>query len=170
MQHRCGLTHIVFPFARRRAADFVRLGSIQKVRWAAKSSEDVLFLMGALLLYATTLQTHAATVTVTNTNDSGPGSLRQAVADANDGDTITFAVSAIRCLVRHDNGGPTLTHMPLPGSPAIDAGDPNFTPPPLRDQRGVCFHRVFGRRIDVGSVETQPQPRCPTPAPRPTPH
>jgi hypothetical protein len=69
-----------------------------------------------------------------------------------------------------DNGGPTLTHAPLPGSPAIDAGDPNFTPPPFRDQRGRCFYRVFGRRIDVGSVEIQPQPRCPTPAPRPTPH
>jgi hypothetical protein len=71
-----------------------------------------------------------------------------------------------------DNGGPTLTHMPLPGSPAIDAGDPNFTPPPFHDQRGPCFYRVFGRphgRIDVGSVEVQPQPRCPTPAPRPTP-
>jgi hypothetical protein len=69
-----------------------------------------------------------------------------------------------------DNGGPTLTHMLLPGSPAIDAGDPNFTPPPSRDQRGPCFYRVFGRRIDVGSVETQPEPRCPTPKPRPTPH
>ena len=68
-----------------------------------------------------------------------------------------------------DNGGPTLTHAPLPGSPAIDAGDPNFTPPPFRDQRGRCFYRVFGRRIDVGSVEVQPGPRCPTPAPRPTP-
>jgi len=71
-----------------------------------------------------------------------------------------------------DNGGPTLTHMPLPGSPAINAGDPNFTPPPLHDQRGSCFYRVFGRprgRIDVGSVEVQPPPRCPTPAPRPTP-
>jgi hypothetical protein len=31
---------------------------------------------------------HANTITVTNANDSGPGSLRQAVADANDGDTI----------------------------------------------------------------------------------
>src|ERR1700746_2820802 len=30
----------------------------------------------------------ADTITVTNTNDSGPGSLRQALADANDGDTI----------------------------------------------------------------------------------
>ena len=32
----------------------------------------------------------AATLTVTNTNDSGPGSLRQAVADAVSGDVITF--------------------------------------------------------------------------------
>src|SRR5437868_11937506 len=35
----------------------------------------------------------ANTITVTNTNDSGPGSLRQALADANDGDTINFAVT-----------------------------------------------------------------------------
>ena len=33
---------------------------------------------------------HAATLTVTNNNNSGPGSLRQAIADANSGDTITF--------------------------------------------------------------------------------
>jgi hypothetical protein len=68
-----------------------------------------------------------------------------------------------------DNGGLTLTHLPMPGSPAIDAGDPSFTRPPYHDQRGACFYRVFGRRIDVGSVETQPRPRCVTPRPRPTP-
>ena len=44
-----------------------------------------------------------------------------------------------------DHGGPTLTHMPMRGSPAIDAGDPSFTPPPDHDQRGACFLRVFGR-------------------------
>ena len=33
---------------------------------------------------------HSATSTVINTNDSGAGSLRQALADANDGDTINF--------------------------------------------------------------------------------
>jgi hypothetical protein len=68
-----------------------------------------------------------------------------------------------------NHGGPTLTHLPLRGSPAIDAGDPEFTPPPDHDQRGSCFYRVFGGRIDVGSVETQLRPRCVTPAPRPTP-
>ena len=34
------------------------------------------------------------------------------------------------------NGGPTFTHALLPGSPAIDAGNPNFTPAPFYDQRG----------------------------------
>src|SRR5262245_48532598 len=31
-----------------------------------------------------------STITVTNTNDSGPGSLRQAIGDASSGDTIKF--------------------------------------------------------------------------------
>jgi hypothetical protein len=69
-----------------------------------------------------------------------------------------------------DNGGPTLTHALLPGSPAIDAGDPNFSPPPINDQRGCHFDRVFNGRIDIGSFETQPPRRpCSTPRPRPTP-
>jgi hypothetical protein len=54
-----------------------------------------------------------------------------------------------------DNGGPTLTHALLPGSPAIDAGDPNFTPPPFYDQRGPGFDRVRNGRIDMGSLEVQ---------------
>ena len=51
------------------------------------------FSVAALLVAATAMSAHAATITVTNTNDSGPGSLRQALAVANDGDRITFAVS-----------------------------------------------------------------------------
>jgi hypothetical protein len=68
-----------------------------------------------------------------------------------------------------DNGGPTFTHAPLPGSPAIDAGDPNFTPPPSYDQRDSPFVRVFNGRIDIGSFEVQPLRRAsPTPRPRPS--
>jgi hypothetical protein len=75
-----------------------------------------------------------------------------------------------------NNGGRTLTHALLPGSPAVNAGDPNFTPPPIYDQRGSPFVRVFNGRIDVGSFELQPPHRAtpaprsrPTPFPRPTP-
>jgi predicted outer membrane repeat protein len=63
-----------------------------------------------------------------------------------------------------DNGGPTFTHALLPGSPAIDAGDPSFTPPPFYDQRGPGFDRVVDGRIDIGSFEVQ----GPTPTPTPT--
>jgi predicted outer membrane repeat protein len=73
-----------------------------------------------------------------------------------------------------DNGGPTFTHELLTGSPAIDAGDPNFTPPPYYDQRGPVFWRVRNDRIDVGSFEVQvgttPSPTpSPTASPTPTP-
>ena len=54
-----------------------------------------------------------------------------------------------------DNGGATLTHALLPGSPAINAGDPNFAPPPFYDQRDSPFVRVFNGRIDVGAFEVQ---------------
>ncbi len=62
-----------------------------------------------------------------------------------------------------NNGGPTFTHELLPGSPAISAGDPNFTPPPFFDQRGPGFDRVANGRIDIGSFEVQ----GPTPTPGP---
>jgi len=52
-----------------------------------------------------------------------------------------------------DNGGPTLTHALLIGSPAIDSGDPSFTPPPDFDQRGPGYPRVVGGRIDIGAFE-----------------
>jgi hypothetical protein len=66
-----------------------------------------------------------------------------------------------------DNGGPTFTHELLIGSPAINAGDPNFTPPPDFDQRGSGFLRVYDVRIDIGSLELQPTPPPPTPTPTP---
>ncbi|MEM8680816.1 MAG: choice-of-anchor Q domain-containing protein, partial [Planctomycetota bacterium] len=62
-----------------------------------------------------------------------------------------------------DNGGLTRTHALYPGSPAIDAGDPNATAGigdvPSWDQRGFLYSRVFdgddvpGARIDIGAYE-----------------
>jgi hypothetical protein len=52
------------------------------------------------------------------------------------------------------NGGPTPTILPLPGSLAIDAGS---NPRGLTvDQRGNA--REQGARIDMGAVETVPEP------------
>jgi hypothetical protein len=65
-----------------------------------------------------------------------------------------------------DNGGATQTHLPLPGSPLIDAADPAFAPPPATDQRGQP--RVSGGRADMGAVEATAAlaagPQVPVPA------
>ncbi|MGE3806572.1 MAG: choice-of-anchor Q domain-containing protein, partial [Gemmataceae bacterium] len=53
-----------------------------------------------------------------------------------------------------DNGGPTPTHALRQTSPALDAGDPGFTPPPNFDQRGPGFTRVFNDRVDIGAFES----------------
>lgn len=66
-----------------------------------------------------------------------------------------------------NNGGPTFTHALLPGSPAIDTGNPNFTPPPLYDQRGPGYPRVVNGRIDKGSFEVQASTPTPTPTASP---
>jgi len=52
-----------------------------------------------------------------------------------------------------DNGGPTFTHALLPGSPAIDAGNPTC-PPPATDQRGTV--RPQGDACDIGAFEAAP--------------
>jgi hypothetical protein len=54
-----------------------------------------------------------------------------------------------------DNGGPTLTMALLPGSPAIDAGDPDPLDPPAWDQRGPGFPRIVNGTIDIGAFEVQ---------------
>jgi Dockerin type I domain len=62
-----------------------------------------------------------------------------------------------------NNGGPTWTHAPLPGSPAIDAGDVStfivwHDAVPDFDQRGAPFARLSGPQIDIGAVEYEPIP------------
>src|SRR4051794_36662765 len=49
------------------------------------------FVQGVLLLLLAAGTLHATTRTVTNLNDSGPGSLRDTIAASISGDTITFA-------------------------------------------------------------------------------
>jgi hypothetical protein len=64
-----------------------------------------------------------------------------------------------------NNGGPTKTHMPMPGSVAIDTGIPGLFPGvngiPVYDQRGNPFLRIQDgdgngmERMDVGATEAE---------------
>ena len=60
---------------------------------SSRVSWKQLAILSTVLFCVSTMPARAATITVTNTNDSGPGSLRQALRVANDGDTINFAVT-----------------------------------------------------------------------------
>ena len=64
-----------------------------------------------------------------------------------------------------NNGGPTQTHVMVPSSPAVDAGDDCVTQPAhcgdpnlpqlTTDQRGPGFIRLGGGHVDVGAIEIQ---------------
>lgn len=56
-----------------------------------------------------------------------------------------------------NNGGATLTHALLAGSPAIDAGNNSLVPTGITtDQRGAGFNRIFNGVVDIGAYEVQP--------------
>jgi hypothetical protein len=96
-------------------------------------------------------------------NDSGTiTSLGYNLSSENGGGFLTATGDQINTTpmlgLLQDNGGPTFTHALLTGSPAIDAGDPNFdpnafNPPMLYDQRGSGHDRVAHGRIDIGAFE-----------------
>lgn len=52
------------------------------------------------------------------------------------------------------HGGATRTHVPAPGSPAIDAGSDAAAF--AVDQRGPSYRRIVGAAADIGAVETDP--------------
>ena len=53
-----------------------------------------------------------------------------------------------------NNGGLSVTHALLPGSPAINAGNNAFAVGP-NDQRGPGFARIVGSAVDIGAFEVQ---------------
>jgi uncharacterized repeat protein (TIGR01451 family) len=95
--------------------------------------------LGLALLFA--VNARAGTLTVTNTGDSGPGSLRQAIADALPGDTIEFALAYPATI--------TLTSGELAITKALAIAGPG---PDLLALSGNGAGRVF--RVDApGGVE-----------------
>ena len=92
------------------------------------------------------------------------------VTVTNLGGTVTgVAAAALKLGPLADNGGPTLTHALLAGSPALNAGPaslPSFEGDAY-DQRGEPYVRVYGGTVDIGAYEEQPRPQ-PEPVPEPT--
>jgi len=60
-----------------------------------KRTSVAVYVLGLLVALIVALPAAATTITVTSNNDSGPGSLRQAIADAGPGDTIDFSVTGL---------------------------------------------------------------------------
>src|SRR5437868_1752099 len=82
---------------------------------------------------------HAATVTVINTNDSSPGSLRQALTTANDGDTITFAVT----------GTITVTTGGLPVTKNLTISGPGADQLSVDGNQGLLVFGIFPDKTAV---------------------
>jgi CSLREA domain-containing protein len=83
---------------------------------------------------------------------TGPGGLLNQPGDKRNTDPLLGPLA--------NNGGPTQTHVLLPGSPAIDAGsnalavDQNSNPL-TTDQRGAGFPRIINSTVDIGAYELQ---------------
>ncbi|MCA1558151.1 MAG: MBG domain-containing protein, partial [Acidobacteria bacterium] len=72
----------------------------------------------------------------------------------------TINIATVLRTTLANNGGPTQTHLLLPGSPAVNAGSNCVTlpagcaPAPLTtDQRGTGFPRLINGTVDIGAVE-----------------
>ena len=121
--------------------------------------------------------TNLGTLTLTNStvsgNTSGSGggvaassgtvTARNTIIAGNAGGDTSGTVTNVSSLIGGtvllaplgDYGGPTRTQPPLPGSPAIDAGDPTICAPLTTDQRGLSRPFPAGGQCDIGAVESR---------------
>ena len=70
----------------------------------------------------------------------------------------TIDINTVLNTTLANNGGPTLTHALVPGSPALNAGTNALAldaanQPLTTDQRGTGFPRIIGGTVDIGAYE-----------------
>jgi subtilisin-like proprotein convertase family protein/threonine dehydrogenase-like Zn-dependent dehydrogenase len=102
---------------------------------------------GSLTLNHTILSNNA----VSNCAGSVTADAYNMATDSTCGSARVVSTSSLYLGALANNGGPTQTMLPLPNSPAIDAGDPYFTDATALDQRGRL--RLSNGRLDIGAVE-----------------
>jgi hypothetical protein len=114
----------------------------------------------AVLVLLSALPVLGSTITVTNTSDSGPGSLRNAIDTANSGDTINFSVTTPATItlttpLTIDSSGSKSLTIAGPGasSLAISGGNsvPVFVIQPLFGLGGPVTVTISGLTIENGS-------------------
>ena len=91
----------------------------------------------------------SGTVTARNTIIAGNTALSDPDTSGTIGGSSNLIGVAVLLAPLGTYGGPTQTHPPLPGSPAINAGDALYCP--TTDQRGIP--RPQGTACDIGAVE-----------------
>ncbi len=140
-------------------ASFIPGATIANSTITGNSSGSALFGVG-IYGYQITLQ---GSIVANNLDSAGTTMLDVSAGLIGGADNlITSASSAVpdgtipdcpRLTALEDNGGPTLTHKLIAGSPAIDQG--NNTIPLATDQRSMGFARTFGTKTDIGAYEWQ---------------
>ena len=97
----------------------------------------------------------ANTFASSGSNLVGTGDTAAVAAFNQTGDQTGVTVAQLKLGELQNNGGPTETIALLPGSIAVNAGNPNSAGLPATDQRGPGFARVIDSRVDVGAFEAQ---------------
>src|SRR5258705_1910913 len=87
----------------------------------------------------------ATTITVTNGNDSGPGSLRQALADANDDDTINFDASVGTVIL-------TTAELAIDKSLTLSGGPQMVTVARASQTEFRIFHVMPGHSVEINGL------------------
>src|SRR4029077_17581118 len=87
----------------------------------------------------------ATTITVSNGNDSGPGSLRQALAQANDGDTINFDPSVNIVAL-------TTAELVIAKSITISASPQTVTVQRASQTEFRIFHMMPGHSVEINGL------------------
>lgn len=104
------------------------------------------------------------TIDVASNDLIGNAATRGGIVNGTNGNIVgnagsgTIDINTVLNTTLANNGGPTMTHALVNGSPAINAGNTSLAVdannnPLTTDQRGAGYARVVGSAVDLGAVE-----------------